>query len=196
MKTIVFLSGLCLSVFLQAQSSERIIQYIHQYAHYAVIEMYKYKIPASVTMAQAILESGAGSSKLAQQANNHFGIKCHADWEGMNYIQDDNEKTECFRKYFSVEESFRDHSLFIISRPRYKEVFNLPIYDYKAWCKKLKECGYATQNEYSEKLIKIIEQYELYKLDHLWIYDTEEEALSVLQQQVLKSMKRVGTGKT
>lgn len=163
-----------------SQVSENIKQYIQNYSHLAVIEMYKYKIPASITLAQAIIESGAGKSELAINANNHFGIKCHADWEGLNYIQDDDETTECFRKYFSVEESYRDHSLFIISRPRYNYLFNLPIYDYKAWCYGLKECGYATQKEYSEKLINVIEKYQLYKLDHLWIYDSEEEALSVL----------------
>lgn len=171
-----------------AQKNDKIIQYIQKVSHYAVIEMYRYKIPASVTMAQAIIESGAGTSDLAINANNHFGIKCHADWEGMNYIKDDEEVTECFRKYFSVEESFRDHSLFIVSRIKYAELFNLPIYDYKAWCYGLKDCGYATQKEYPEKLISVIEKYELYKLDHLWIYDTEEEALSVLQVQ-LKLMK-------
>ncbi|GIV28435.1 MAG: hypothetical protein KatS3mg027_2249 [Bacteroidia bacterium] len=171
-------------VFIWSQSSEKIKQYIQNYSHLAVIEMYKFKIPASITLAQAILESGAGTSALALNANNHFGIKCHADWEGLNYIQDDDTVTECFRKYFSVEESYRDHSLFIISRPRYSELFNLPIYDYKAWCYGLKECGYATQKEYPDKLINIIEKYQLYKLDHLWIYDTEEEALSILENEL------------
>ncbi len=179
----------CIQFF--AQKSDKIIEYIKNFSHFAVIEMYRYKIPASITMAQAILESGAGTSNLAINANNHFGIKCHADWEGMNYIQDDDESTECFRKYFSTEESFRDHSLFIVSRMKYAELFNLPIYDYKLWCYKLKECGYATQKEYPEKLINIIEKYELYKLDHLWIYDSEEEALSVLQLQ-LKLMNKKG----
>lgn len=167
-----------------AQQSESVIQYIKNYSQFAIIEMYRYKIPASVTMAQAIIESNAGTSPLAINANNHFGIKCHADWEGMNYIQDDDETTECFRKYFSVEESFRDHSLFIISRPRYNDLFQLPIYDYKSWCYGLKNYGYATQSEYPEKLIKIIEKYQLYKLDHLWIYENEEEALSNLKNEL------------
>jgi len=170
-----------------AQHSEKVVQYIKNHSHFAIIEMYRYKIPASVTMAQAIIESAAGTSDLAQQANNHFGIKCHADWEGMNFIKDDEEHTECFRKYLSVEESFRDHSLFIVSRPRYNELFNLPIYDYKAWCNGLKECGYATQKDYPEKLINIIEKYQLYKLDHLWIYDDEKEAISILEME-LKTM--------
>ncbi len=174
-----------------SQPPDKIFQYIKNFSHFAVIEMYKYKVPASITMAQAIIESGAGTSELAINANNHFGIKCHADWEGMNYIQNDDETTECFRKYFSIEESFNDHSLFIISRPRYKDLFNLPIYDYKAWCYGLKDCGYATQKEYPEKLIYIIEKYELYKIDHLWIYDSEEEALSMLQIQ-LKRMNKKG----
>lgn len=180
MKKHLILFWSILTYFVPAQQNEKIIQYIKNYSHLAVIEMYRYKIPASITMAQAIIESGAGTSDLATNANNHFGIKCHADWEGMNYIQDDDETTECFRKYFSVEESFKDHSLFIISRPRYNELFQLPIYDYKAWAYGLKNCGYATQSEYPEKLIKIIEKYQLQQLDHLWIFDNEEEALSNL----------------
>jgi flagellum-specific peptidoglycan hydrolase FlgJ len=184
MKIKIIIPLLCTCSFSLCQTTEKIIQYIKKYSHLAVIEMYRYKIPASITMAQAIIESGAGTSELAIQANNHFGIKCHADWEGMNYIQNDDEITECFRKYFSVEESYRDHSLFIISRPRYADLFNLPLSDYKKWAYGLKECGYATQKEYPEKLIKIIEQYQLYKLDHLWIYDTEEEALSQLPNEL------------
>ncbi|GIV29669.1 MAG: hypothetical protein KatS3mg028_0735 [Bacteroidia bacterium] len=184
-KTFLYSAVLNFTVhILFSQISEKILQYIQNYSHLAVIEMYRYKIPASITMAQAIIESSAGSSELAVQANNHFGIKCHADWEGMNYIQDDDESTECFRKYFSAEESFRDHSLFIVSRPRYNELFQLPIYDYKAWCYGLKNCGYATQKEYPEKLIQIIEKYQLYKLDHLWIYESEEEALSQLKTEL------------
>lgn len=176
-----------------SQNNEKILQYIKTYSHLAVSEMYKYKIPASVIMAQAIMESSAGTSDLAVQAHNHFGIKCHADWEGLNYIKDDDESTECFRKYFSAEESYRDHSLFIISRPRYADLFKLPIYDYKAWCYGLKDCGYATHKDYPEKLIQIIEKYQLFKLDHLWIYDTEEEALSILEQELkLMSINKKG----
>lgn len=167
-----------------SQVPEKIKEYIKNYSHLAVIEMYRFRIPASITLAQAILESSAGTSPLALNANNHFGIKCHADWEGLNYIQDDDTITECFRKYFSVEESYRDHSLFIVSRPRYSDLFKLPIYDYKAWCYGLKECGYATQKEYPEKLINVIEKYQLYKMDHLWIYDSEEEALSILEKEL------------
>lgn len=191
-KTRFIVFGFLFPLLICSQVSEKIQQYIQNYSHLAVIEMYKYKIPASVTLAQAIIESGAGKSELAINANNHFGIKCHADWEGLNYIQDDDETTECFRKYFSVEESFRDHSLFIVSRPRYSNLFNLPIYDYKAWCYGLKECGYATQKEYPEKLIEVIENYQLYKLDHLWIYDSEEEALIVLQLELQSMFNKKG----
>ncbi len=178
--SVVFIWSVAFS-FAQNVSQSVIINYIEEYSHLAIIEMYRYKIPASITLAQAILESYAGTSDLAKNANNHFGIKCHVGWDGMNYIKTDDEEQECFRKYFTVEESYRDHTLFLWSRPRYGKLFLLPIYDYKLWCYGLKETGYATLPEYAEKLIKIIEKYHLDELDHFWIYDTEEEALSMLK---------------
>jgi hypothetical protein len=127
--------------------------------------MNEYHIPASITLAQGLLESGSGNSSLAVEANNHFGIKCHKEWTGMTYTYDDDEKGECFRKYLSPEESFNDHSLFLTSRPRYTNLFNLDILDYKGWAHGLKSAGYATNPKYAEMLIKIIEENELYLYD-------------------------------
>lgn len=142
-------------------------EFIRKYKHIAIREMERTGIPASITLAQGILESGCGASELAVNANNHFGIKCHNEWEGPTYQMDDDEKDECFRKYKNPEQSWIDHSAFLTSRPRYAGLFNLPTTDYKAWAKGLKAAGYATNPLYAEQLIKIIEEEELYKLDHI-----------------------------
>jgi len=123
--------------------------------------MQEYGIPASITLAQGLLESGSGNSELAVNANNHFGIKCHKEWTGETYVMDDDEKGECFRKYASAEESFNDHSLFLTTRPRYASLFSLDIYDYRGWAYGLKAAGYATNPRYAEMLIKIIEDNQL-----------------------------------
>ncbi|WP_237566992.1 glucosaminidase domain-containing protein [Odoribacter sp. Z80] len=141
-------------------------EFIRKYKHIAIREMERTGIPASITLAQGILESGCGKSELAVNANNHFGIKCHNGWEGGTYFMDDDEKGECFRKYKNPEQSWIDHSEFLTSRPRYAGLFNLPATDYKAWAKGLKAAGYATNPRYAEMLIKIIEEEELYKYDH------------------------------
>ena len=117
-------------------------------------EMMEYRIPASIILAQGIYESNAGRSPLSTEANNHFGIKCHKDWTGNTYTQDDETKNECFRKYNSPEESFRDHSLYLSRQDRYKPLFNLEITDYKGWANGLKSCGYATNPQYAAHLIK------------------------------------------
>lgn len=130
----------------------------------AVNQMKKHKIPASITLAQGLLESGAGVSDLAKNGNNHFGIKCHKDWKGKTMKKDDDFKNECFRVYNSPEESFEDHSLFI-RRDRYKGLFLLEITDYRGWAAGLQQYGYATDKAYANKLIKIIEDYELYQYD-------------------------------
>jgi LysM repeat protein len=127
--------------------------------------MRDYKIPASITLAQGILESGAGNSALAREAKNHFGIKCHKGWSGKTYTMDDDEKNECFRKYENPEESFKDHSLFLTTRDRYAKLFELDIMDYEGWAKGLKACGYATSPVYATRLINIIELYHLDKYD-------------------------------
>lgn len=140
-------------------------EFIQKYKHIAIREMERTGIPASITLAQGIFESGCGSSELSRQANNHFGIKCH-DWIGETYHMDDDAEDECFRKYESPEQSWIDHSEFLTSRPRYAGLFKLSATDYKAWAKGLKAAGYATNPHYAEKLIKIIEEEQLYQYDH------------------------------
>jgi LysM repeat protein len=127
--------------------------------------MITHKIPASITLAQGILESGSGRSDLARNANNHFGIKCTSDYTGEKYLKDDNIKNDCFRVYAHAEESYRDHSLFLTGRKHYGNLFTLDITDYKAWAKGLKEAGYATNPKYPELLIAVIEQNRLYEYD-------------------------------
>ena len=149
------------------QHHKRTIQeYIEAYREDAIREMHEDGIPASITLAQGIKESNSGNSPLAINANNHFGIKCQKEWVGMQYIQDDDLKNECFRKYNSVLESFADHSEFLKSRPRYAFLFLLDIKDYKGWANGLKAAGYATDPNYARVLIKLIEDYKLY------VYDT------------------------
>ena len=165
MKKIVFIIALCFfSVAMWAQSVNAAYQaYIEQYRHIAIEQQRKHGIPASITMAQAILESAAGTSELATKANNHFGIKCTADWPGKTYKHSDNRSGECFRKYADVADSYEDHSLFL-KRKRYESLYALSVGDYKNWAYGLKTCGYATDPKYPEKLIRIIELYELNKL--------------------------------
>ena len=140
-------------------------QYISRYKDDAVRDMKKTGVPASITLAQACLESQDGNSQLAVEANNHFGIKC-ANWTGDTYIQDDDARDECFRKYKDALESYDDHSEFLRTRSRYAELFLLDITDYTGWAKGLKKAGYATNPQYAERLIKIIEDNKLYELDH------------------------------
>ncbi len=144
-----------------AQSPEA---YIQKYSSIAQDQMRKYGVPASITLAQGILESGSGKSKLAAEANNHFGIKCHDTWNGATMHIDDDAPNECFRKYKSVEQSFEDHSVFL-KKPRYEELFLLEITDYKGWAQGLKKCGYATSSTYAKNLIDLIEKYELTQFD-------------------------------
>lgn len=148
-------------------SSSRITytEYIQTYKDIAIRKMNEYKIPASITLAQGLLESGSGNSALSVEANNHFGIKCHKEWTGMTYTMDDDTKNECFRKYANPEESYNDHSLFLTARPRYASLFELDIKDYKGWANGLKNAGYATNPRYADMLIKIIEENELYLYD-------------------------------
>ena len=142
-------------------------EYIQTYKDIAMREMRNHKIPASITLAQGILESGAGNSTLAREAKNHFGIKCHKGWTGDTYTMDDDEKDECFRKYNNVEESFVDYSLFLTSRGRYSALFDLDITDYEGWAKGLKAAGYATNPKYAQLLIDRIELYDLTKYDQI-----------------------------
>ena len=140
-------------------------RYIAQYSQIAIDEMLRSGVPASITLAQGLLESGAGRSRLATEGNNHFGIKCGSTWMGKTMKADDDKPDECFRVYDSVEESFRDHSDFLRYQQRYAFLFDLYPTDYKGWAIGLKKAGYATDPEYPSKLISIIERYQLYELD-------------------------------
>jgi len=146
-------------------SQSKTENYISEYSSAAVDEMNRYNIPASITLAQGILESGNGESRLATEGNNHFGIKCHGNWSGKTIIEDDDEKGECFRKYDKVADSYRDHSLFLTERGRYSFLFEYKKSDYKKWAKGLKKAGYATNPNYPTLLIDLIERYELYTYD-------------------------------
>lgn len=138
--------------------------YIAEFAPIAQEEMKLYRIPASITLAQGILESGAGRGDLTRRANNHFGIKCH-DWEGDRVYHDDDRRGECFRKYKEARYSYRDHSLFLANRGRYASLFDLDPDDYRGWARGLRKAGYATDRRYPDKLISLIERYELYRYD-------------------------------
>lgn len=142
-------------------------EYIAMYKDDAVREMQLFRVPASITLAQGMLESDNGNSALAVYANNHFGIKCHKEWTGETYTQDDDTKDECFRKYTSVYESYVDHSEFLKTRPRYAGLFELKMTDYKGWANGLKSAGYATDPKYASRLIDIIERYKLNEYDKL-----------------------------
>lgn len=157
----------CVTLFGQ-YTEEDIYAYIERYKEPAINKMYEYKIPASITIAQGIFESACGMSHLAKDANNHFGIKCHKEWEGDTILIDDDELQECFRKYATVEESFNDHSLFLKTRPRYSGLFELDVMDYAGWAKGLKAAGYATNPEYANRLIRLIETYHIARLDTMY----------------------------
>lgn len=160
------------TVCIQGQTAEDREAYIRNYAKLAVKEMHFSGIPASITLAQGLVESRSGVSELARTANNHFGIKCQMEWRGPRYYYDDDEKNECFRAYESVEESFRDHSLFLMYRSRYSTLFDLDPKDYKAWAHGLKSAGYATNPRYAYMLINIIEDHKLYQYDQ-WLPEIE-----------------------
>ena len=144
--------------------------YINRYKDIAIEQMMKHHIPASITLAQGLLESGAGKSLLTVSSNNHFGIKCHNEWTGRRFYKDDDIKDDCFRVYDNARESFEDHSKFLL-RPRYQSLFSLKITDYKGWARGLKACGYATNPQYADKLIGLIELYGLYEYDYAKKYD-------------------------
>lgn len=154
----------------QLKWNSRYQAYINQYKDLAIAEMLKYNIPASITLAQGLLESGAGMSELTQKGNNHFGIKCH-DWLGATTYHDDDERNECFRAYKDAYESYEDHSKFLAHQQRYRQLFSLQRTDYKGWAYGLKKCGYATNPKYAQSLIGIIELYKLYAYDKATKYD-------------------------
>lgn len=151
---------------IQGQSrNKQYVDYIKKYRDIAVDEMKQFHIPASITLAQGLLESGAGNSTLARKSNNHFGIKCGSDWNGKTVKHDDDARNECFRVYKNVKDSYRDHSKFLAGRSRYAALFKLKITDYKGWAHGLKKAGYATNPRYAYQLIDIIERYDLHQYD-------------------------------
>ncbi len=163
----------------QLKKNKAYIDYFNQWAEVAMQQMIQYRIPASITLAQGVLESGAGKSELALRANNHFGIKCNG-WTGRRSYHDDDERGECFRAYDNAYQSYVDHSVFLSNSQRYRRLFDLKRTDYKGWAKGLKACGYATSPTYATKLIEIIETYQLHQ------YDTGKEFTNrenILMQQ-------------
>lgn len=187
MKSAYFIAIIILSFIssISAWASDPYEEYIDRYSSLAVEHQDEFGIPASITLAQGLLESAAGKSTLATKANNHFGIKCHKEWKGKSVKRNDDAPNECFRKYNTVEESFRDHSLFL-RRSRYQKLFKLDVTDYQNWAKGLRECGYATDPNYAARLITIIERYSLYT------YDTEsgrnsEETVAFIRDMLVRT---------
>ena len=158
-------------------TQQKVAQYLQIFGPIARREMKQYKIPASITLAQGLLESGFGEGRLALEGNNHFGIKCHRTWQGEKIYHDDDEKGECFRVYADAGESYRDHSLFLSERDRYAFLFRLGKRDYKAWAKGLKKAGYATDPKYPDKLIRLIERFDLAQYD-------KKDAQQIMVQKV------------
>lgn len=177
-KLIVIFSILIISNF-QAQTWKTEDQYIQKFAQYAVEEMEKYNIPASITLAQGLLETGGGQSILAQQGNNHFGIKCKEDWTGRTMKYTDDAPNECFRVYEDPRDSYEDHSKFLANRPYYKGLFLLDPKDYKAWAHGLKKAGYATNPRYAYILIDKIEKYKLFEFDFIKKEQVSEKLLAL-----------------
>ena len=157
-------------------------EYIDKYKDLAIEEMAEYHIPASITLAQGLLESGAGKSYLSRQGNNHFGIKSHG-WAGRTIRHDDDAKQESFRAYNSVKESYEDHSRFLANRDRYQRLFQLSLTDYKGWAHGLKNCGYATNPSYANRLIAIIETYKLYEYDKVTPVKVPDVNLAVTEHK-------------
>lgn len=194
-------SGSTKSEVLEATSkmtvtTEVVSNYISQFKETAKENMRRHGIPSSITLAQGVLESGAGSGSLAIKANNHFGIKCHTGWTGESVYHDDDTAQECFRKYQHPSESYRDHSLFLTSRSRYANLFKLEKGDYVAWANGLRAAGYATDVKYPEKLIGIIERYELYKIDEEVIGSGYKSIAKVSERPLDSNSYRVSQGDT
>ena len=168
MKSVIAFSALLLTAqFSFGADKNSTEDYIEQWKITAIEQMNEYQIPASITLAQGILESGNGNSDLAREANNHFGIKCHKTWDGETYYMDDDAPNECFRKYVNAAQSYEDHSQFLTGRSRYSNLFELSLTDYEGWAKGLKKAGYATNPKYAHLLIDIIEKYELDRYDKM-----------------------------
>ena len=181
---LAFLLSTCaLSSGAQMKWNQTYQTYINQYKDLAIEQMLRYRIPASITLAQGLFESAAGRSDLVRQGNNHFGIKCH-DWTGPTQYHDDDARGECFRVYRDARGSYEDHSKFLANQPRYSRLFQLSQTDYKGWARGLKACGYATNPQYANKLIQIIELYKLNEYDKAKRYDRFMAAHSGTDQPV------------
>lgn len=189
MKIKVFLFLMLSSVIVFGQSKSNSTQdYINTYTKIAIEQEKQYGIPACITLAQGILESGSGRSRLATEANNHFGIKCHNDWKGKKIYKDDDKKNECFRVYDNAEQSYIDHSLFLVGKKRYADLFKLKITDYKGWAKGLKQAGYATNPKYPQLLIDIIELYDLANISQTYQEeDLQKESKEIISQNKEKN---------
>ena len=173
----------CLPMGAQMRWNQTYQTYINQYKDLAIEQMLRYRIPASITLAQGLFESAAGRSDLVRQGNNHFGIKCH-NWTGPTQYHDDDARGECFRVYQDARDSYEDHSKFLTRQPRYARLFQLSQRDYKGWARGLKACGYATNPQYASKLIQIIELYKLNEYDKAKRYDRFMAAHSGTDQPV------------
>ncbi len=184
---ILFLIFSCTAFFANSAEKMSSLEYIEHWKVTAIEQMNSHAIPASITLAQGILESGSGNSRLAQNANNHFGIKCHKNWDGNTFYQDDDEEDECFRSYDNAALSYQDHSLFLTSRDRYSGLFELRLTDYKNWAKGLKKAGYATNPQYANLLINIIEKYDLGQYDLMPHLPIEVEREKEQAQLVLRT---------
>ncbi len=183
---VTIIATFLLSIVLSAQTyrwNATFQTYIDQYRDLAIQEMLKYNIPASITLAQGLLESGAGKSELVIKGNNHFGIKCHG-WTGRTVYHDDDLTQECFRAYDNALQSFEDHSKFLVNGSRYRSLFSLKRTDYKGWARGLKAAGYATNPAYADRLISIIELYKLYEYDHAKNFDKFMAHHSAVDQPV------------
>ena len=193
----LFLILIICCLTLQAQTRNKQYEaYIKKYRELAVEEMKKYHIPTSITLAQGLLESGAGQSTLARKSNNHFGIKCGSDWRGKTVSHDDDARGECFRAYKHPKDSYEDHSKFLAGRSRYASLFKLKITDYKGWARGLKKAGYATNPRYADQLIGIIELYELHKYDEKnylkWIKKNPNPHQTYIANDLLYIVVRAG----
>jgi len=176
-----------LPVKVPSMPKQTVDQYIEKYSAIAVDEMYRSKIPASITLAQGILESGNGNSRLAVEGNNHFGIKCKKTWTGKTIFEDDDTLQECFRKYDAAIDSYRDHSDFLMNNPRYAFLFDLDKTDYKGWAYGLKKAGYATNPQYAELLITFIDRHMLHKFDGVKLSEEEDKELKNDKEELVKS---------
>lgn len=178
-----------------------VFEYINDFKNIAKSNMKDYGIPASIILAQGILESGAGRGELAKRSNNHFGIKCHTGWEGEKVYHDDDAEQECFRKYTDPAQSYRDHALFLTGRSRYSNLFKLGKDDYQAWAKGLRAAGYATDPKYPDKLINYIEKYNLHRYDaevlgkNYTVFDNATKPI-VISSQKVDDLHQVQQGET